>query len=73
MGEEVKGKRLTIDFSEDSLEAIDYIAQELNICRADALRHTIGLMGFVAKEFNSGNRILIVNEEKGYIKQIVQL
>ncbi|OGN27182.1 MAG: hypothetical protein A2941_03330 [Candidatus Yanofskybacteria bacterium RIFCSPLOWO2_01_FULL_49_17] len=66
-------KRLSVDFSGDALNCVDYIAQELAICRGDALLHAIGLMRFVAKELNSGNRILIVNEKEGYKKQIVQL
>ena len=69
----MRGKRVTIDFSGDALEALDYIARELGVCRIDALLKTIALMRFVAKEHLSGARILFVNEKERYIKQIVQL
>ena len=39
-------KRLSVDFSGDALNCVDYIAQELAICRGDALLHAIGLMRF---------------------------
>jgi len=65
--------RITVDFSDDAFEAVEDIAKELSTTKAEALRKSIALMRYVAKERKKGGKLVIEDPKENTKKEIVQL
>ena len=53
-------KRFSIDFSDEAYQYLEAIANDLGVCKADALRKMLGLMRFVLTEKKNGGTLQIV-------------
>lgn len=47
------------EFSDDIEAQIDQVSKSLDVCRADALRHLIGLGVFLYTESDKGGKVLV--------------
>ena len=64
---------VTVDFSNEAMEAVDEISKTLHTSKTEALRKALGLMRFVLAEKGKGAKLIIEGPQRSERREVVEL
>ena len=64
-------KKLTVEFNEDLVDALDRIASRQGVSKADVLRRAVGLMDYFGTVAEKGEKVAIVDADNNIQREIV--